>query len=131
MTRSTSLLLGEVTEMSQLRGVRQALSVELHRLGLPEVLVDDASVMVSELAANALEHARRTAVVSLSWTDDEVRVSVFDASNDPPIPRPSDPSRAGGRGLMIVDAFADRHGVDPSPDGGKSVWFAIDRHRQP
>jgi anti-sigma regulatory factor (Ser/Thr protein kinase) len=131
MTSSSSLPLGEVTDMSQLRKVRQALADAMHRLGFTEVTVSDATVMVSELAANALEHAQRPAVVSLTWDDDEVRVSVFDSSDAPPVPRPSDPSRSGGRGLAIVDAFADRHGVAPVAEGGKTVWFAIDRQPQP
>ena len=131
MARSTSMLLGEVADLTHLRGVRHALLVELNHLGLPDHRVDDAVVMVSELAANALEHTDQAAQVRLSWTDDEVVISVFDHNDDPPMPQPSDPSRSGGRGLQIVDAYADRHGVDLAEGGGKAVWFALDRHRQP
>lgn len=130
MSRPTPLLLGEVTEMSQLRGVRLVLAAELERLGISAECIDDALVMVSELAANALEHAHQPALVSLRWTDDEVLVSVFDHNDDPPVPQPSDPTRPGGRGLMIVDAFADRHGIESiGHGGGKTVWFSLDRRR--
>ncbi len=33
----------------------------------------------------------------------------------------------GGRGLMIVDAVANRWGYERRPGGGKHVWFEVDR----
>jgi hypothetical protein len=42
----------------------------------------------------------------------------------PLIPRQAGVMEMHGRGLAIVEATADKWGVDPAPSGdGKTVWF--------
>lgn len=129
MSLPASLVFGEIDVMTELRSVRQSLALQLTQLHLGDRAVDDAMVMVTELVANAVEHGGRRATVSMDWTDDEVRVSVFDTSSTLPAVPDLDPTRPGGRGLRIVEAFADRHGFHPEPGGGKTIWFALDRTR--
>jgi hypothetical protein len=38
-------------------------------------------------------------------------------------PGPTEPS---GRGLRIVDMFAEKWGVEQHAAGGKTVWFTLD-----
>jgi anti-sigma regulatory factor (Ser/Thr protein kinase) len=85
--------------------------------------VDEAALLTTELATNAVEHARTPFTLMLELTDDTVRVDVRDASTSPPVTKlaPS-PDRVSGRGLVLVAQLADRWGYEPAV-GGKSVWF--------
>ncbi len=53
-----------------------------------------------------------------------LRVEVTDSSDALPMQRDYAPSAPTGRGLMIVDALADRWGVD-TDESGKTVWFEL------
>jgi hypothetical protein len=53
------------------------------------------------------------------------RVEVDDPSPLPPVLQDPGPHDEGGRGLRIVDSFADDWGVRPL-EHGKTVWFTID-----
>ncbi|WP_306820005.1 hypothetical protein [Streptomyces sp. DSM 40750] len=53
-----------------------------------------------------------------------VRVEVGDGSEQLPVVREDLASEAvGGRGLVLLDAVADKWGVGPRLAGGKTVWF--------
>ncbi|MEU9093943.1 ATP-binding protein [Streptomyces sp. NPDC048428] len=91
--------------------------------GFGEVRADDVLLCVSELATNALVHAvppGRGYRVML-WLRDEgqVRVEVHDSGDGEPGVR--EPDGESGRGLVIVDALADRWGVGERVPG-KVVW---------
>jgi hypothetical protein len=84
-------------------------------------LADDAALVVTELAANAVVHARSAFTVILSAHDDLLRISVRDAS---PL------AGAGLRpaplhGLGAVAALASRWGVESPGDAGKTVWVDL------
>jgi anti-sigma regulatory factor (Ser/Thr protein kinase) len=81
-------------------------------------------IIVSELAANAVIHAATPFTVRL-FVGSTIRVEVFDANPDPPVLRRPASREAGGRGLVIVDGFADRWGSYPVEDG-KAVWAEVD-----
>lgn len=88
-------------------------------------LVEAASIVATELATNAVVHARTEFTVSLSrGGDGSVRVAVRDASPALPAPRQAQPSDGSGRGLRLVQAFAAGWGADPLP-GGKVVWARL------
>ena len=90
-------------------------------------LMAAAEVLISELATNAVRHARTLFTVTVTWDHATLRVEVNDAS--PLAPRPqlaTHPDREGGRGLLLVDAIATAWGVDLYPDG-KTVWLTIRR----
>ncbi len=57
-----------------------------------------------------------------------IRVEVTDARGGtrPPQPRPFAPDAESGRGLVLVDAVADRWGVVSGPPPRKTVWAEID-----
>lgn len=90
-------------------------------------LVDDAAVVASELATNAVLHARSDFTVTISrWPDGTIRVAVRDASLLPPRPRRPAPLDGSGRGLGLIEAIAAVWGVDLLPDG-KVVWAQLGR----
>ena len=85
-------------------------------------------LLVSELATNAVRHARTEFAVEVRPTTTGVRVAVTD--DNPGRPRAPvvlpGPDAEGGRGLAIVGRLADRWGVEGDPPG-KTVWFEVDR----
>jgi anti-sigma regulatory factor (Ser/Thr protein kinase) len=89
----------------------------------PSVL-DDVELVVSELATNAVIHARSPFEVVIA-SDGRVRVDVLDRSPTVPTKRPAPPPATSGRGLWIVEALCDRWGIR-TDHRGKSVWCEKD-----
>jgi len=94
--------------------------------------VDDSAMaeglrlVVSELATNAVLHARSDFRVRVATGATVVRVEVFDNSELPAARKEYGPSAVTGRGLGIVEHIAARWGVTALPDG-KVVWFEMER----
>jgi anti-sigma regulatory factor (Ser/Thr protein kinase) len=85
----------------------------------PEVAAD-LDLALSEMATNAVKHARTPFVVAIH-TDGNLRVAVADGSTTLPVRRQPGPTDTSGRGLLILDAVCDDWGVH-LVDGGKCVW---------
>ncbi|MFF5968305.1 ATP-binding protein [Streptomyces collinus] len=86
-------------------------------------LADAAEVVTSELATNAVQHARCGAyrVTLRRLGDDCVRVAVIDRSRAKPEMAKADDDMEHGRGLALVAAMSARWGTEPL-DWGKRVW---------
>lgn len=123
------------------RGARLArlLSVtQLSSWGAPQELTERAEVVVAELAANAVFHGHvpgRSFRLTLVFDalSGHVRVDVTDARGDRwPRTGPADSAPeeldAGGRGLSLVAALADRWETLPHPPGGKTVRAELTSH---
>ena len=103
---------------------RRFVGATLERWGFPEV-IDDAALVVSELATNAVLHARSAFHVSIRVAGEGIRVSVHDESPVAPAPRGYSVSSATGRGLRMVDAVSSRWGTIPLPNR-KAVWAELE-----
>lgn len=113
----------------------------LRRWRFPDEGIEVARLLVSELATNAIQHARpaetsrtmnigfagpSTIVLRLWPTDEGIALSVSDRDPQPPTPRTSDNSTTGGRGLFLVEAMAIRWGCYPTRlHPGKIVWAEV------
>jgi hypothetical protein len=86
-------------------------------------LADDAALVVTELAANAILHAHTAFTVILSARDDLLRISVRDAS---PL-HGAELRPAPLHGLGAVDAMAIHWGVESLGRAGKTVWVDLRR----
>ncbi len=88
---------------------------------------DPLELAASEMATNAILHARGRFLVKLEKFADRVRLSIVDssASMDSATPEMSDESSTGGRGIPLVDALASRWGFELR-DNGKTVWAEMD-----
>jgi PAS domain S-box-containing protein len=90
--------------------------------------VEEVKLLATELVTNSCRHA--TAVdhpIRLELTLDEamVRVAVIDSGAGFEIPEAvPGPGDEDGRGLFIVDALADRWGIDDA--GGTRVWAELE-----
>ena len=89
-------------------------------------LVVDASLVVAELASNAVAHAQSNFTVSLAGSSQSVRILVRDAGAALPVPREATKSAPSGRGLSIVTALTTEWGTSPL-DTGKVVWAELRR----
>jgi PAS domain S-box-containing protein len=88
-------------------------------------LLEPASLLVSEVVTNALEHSGTPIDVSMALRDDGVLVEVGDGSQHIPVRRHYAPTASTGRGLALLDETASAWGVVPGVRG-KTVWFQVD-----
>jgi len=93
--------------------------------GSPDRLLDAVTLMVSELATNALVHAVTEFGVSVQRNGSQVRVEVSDGGGGVPEVLSPTSSEPHGRGLRIVEHLADAWGTRESPSGGKVIWFTV------
>ena len=87
-------------------------------------LIDTATLLTSELATNAVLHARTSYRLSIVL-DDDLTIEVADGSSALPAGGAPDPQAERGRGLIVLDHLADRWGTR-SEHAGTTVWFALD-----
>ena len=114
------------------RSVREARTLvrtDLAGTALPQDVVDDALLVVSELVSNSLRHARGLPGdrIGLAWwcQDQSVTVKVTDGGGSSfPTARLPTTSAIGGRGLAMVAAVSADWGVDRSP-AETSVWAVV------
>jgi serine/threonine-protein kinase RsbW len=100
----------------------------------PCPVLDEAVLLVSELATNALEHtATRNGgqfQVTVCCGDTSLTIGVSDnGSGQTPHAELPDPESENGRGLGLVELIADRWGHSGGRHG-RTVWFEL-RWKQP
>ena len=110
---------------------RQAISRELEGI-LTRPRLDDALLIVSELASNAVRHAPATVEdeIELRVVIDPNRVLlvIVDGGNDFTPDWPTDDDvRSSRMGLLLVDSVSDAWGI--SDDGTNAVWAEVSRAR--
>ncbi|OLZ62053.1 hypothetical protein AV521_43040 [Streptomyces sp. IMTB 2501] len=111
------------------RGARLARLLATEQLRTWGVPLDAAQPIVAELAANAATHGRvpgRSFRLTLYVVGGTLRIEVTDTRGDR-MPRIHLPSADGdsGRGLVVVEALADRWGVASGRTPRKTVWAEI------
>jgi hypothetical protein len=108
------------------RDARRFVSDTLRRKGHDAGLINDAQLVVSELATNAVIHARSAFSVGVRSSHRGARLSVRDASPRRPV-IPGRASETGrGRGLRLVAALAADWGVLEAATTGKTVWAELE-----
>jgi anti-sigma regulatory factor (Ser/Thr protein kinase) len=103
------------------RTVRRFVAEVLAGADLP---VEPAELIASELATNAVLHARTEFRLVIDRDVDSVRIAVHDTGGGWPCRKPPAGDGPSGRGLRIVDQVAQRWGVTWT-DPGKSVWAEL------
>ena len=89
---------------------------------------DDANLLLSELVTNVMRHvpSRDNMVLEIHLSAPGLRVAVVDTSTTTPSLERSSGRSAGGHGLKLVAAIADRWGSEAHASG-KRVWFELHR----
>ncbi|MFF4802591.1 ATP-binding protein [Streptomyces sp. NPDC001351] len=134
MNQETAVIRNFSAQLSSTpRGARLArllTTEQLRTWGLP---LDPAEQIVAELAANASTHGRvpgRDFRLTLYVVGDTLRIEVTDTrgEREPRTQLPA-PDAESGRGLVLVEALADRWGVAPGLPPRKTVWAEVRVHR--
>ncbi|KAB1980807.1 ATP-binding protein [Streptomyces triticiradicis] len=122
------------------RGARLARLLAMERLIAWEVspgIIERAEHVVAELASNAALHGRvqgRDFLLALTLDNaaGTLRIAVSDTRGKyrPAIPPERAKDAESGRGLILVDALADRWGTEPRPPSGKTVWALLAQPHQ-
>ncbi|MGE7434088.1 ATP-binding protein [Kitasatospora sp. NPDC001175] len=114
---------------------RRLLRDFLARLDGGEQYLDTGELLLSELVANAIEHARvppgRLIQVRFELSPTTLRLEVHDANASHPTARSAGEDDESGRGLWLVDQLSTSWGCHPRPGGiGKAVWCLISPTRR-
>ncbi len=88
-------------------------------------LNDEASLIVTELATNAVLHAGSPYEVRLRRTEGVVRIEVADGDPGTPEPQPFSATAESGRGIVLVSAISASWGIDTQPGRGKVTWAEL------
>ena len=103
---------------------RAFLSRLLDGWGIPDEVIDDASLLATELLSNAVRHGTGLVTLRVEVEDGVIQVRVHDDAGGQPVVKEADPTSTGGRGLFLVECVADQWGSDPD-EAGKTVWFRL------
>ena len=113
---------------SSVREARRFVASVLEDVG--DERADDAALLTSELATNAVIHAQSAYTVAVRRAEDgRVRVEVADASAAVARRCRYSATSGTGRGLGMVEDLAAAWGIDDGAPGGKVVWFELDVDR--
>jgi hypothetical protein len=109
---------------------RHAAVAAMRGAGVDGAALDASEIIVGELVANAVRHARTELTAVVEVNEGTVRVAVIDLDTRPPALLASDEDSTSGRGLQIVAALATRWGWEATEteEGipGKKVWAEVD-----
>ncbi|WP_324784079.1 ATP-binding protein [Streptomyces sp. H51] len=113
-------------EATEVAALRRVMRLHLGIWGLHEI-TDEAQLCVSELASNVITHVGpgTPATLAVSMSGVHLRIEVHDPdTRAQPTLLDVNADSEGGRGMALVDALADRWGVQLRPDG-KVTWCEL------
>ncbi|MEV8077119.1 ATP-binding protein [Streptomyces pseudogriseolus] len=105
---------------------RKLTAARLRYCGL-EALVDDATLIVSELVTNAIQHGGGVQVTfTMTVRDGFLHLAVHDETPGRPVARNAPDDAECGRGLFLVDCLASAHGGTwGTSDDGTTTWCCL------
>jgi anti-sigma regulatory factor (Ser/Thr protein kinase) len=96
-----------------------------------DAVIDDASLLTTELLTNAVVHGAGVVDLSIEVGDGVLHVGVHDDGTERPEVCDVSTDSVGGRGVWLVQSIAQNWGSE-SPHGdepGKTVWFELTTKR--
>ena len=118
----------QITLAPETRSVATARSFVRDRLNVHNMplLVDDVTLVASELATNALSHAGTPFTVTITAFAHDVVLEVRDGGASRPNRVDAGVDASVGRWMAIVDVVCRDWGVVVDGDAGKSVWASFE-----
>jgi anti-sigma regulatory factor (Ser/Thr protein kinase) len=89
-----------------------------------EVLIDDAALVVTELASNVVVHVAKPFSLRVTQRDSSIRIAVDDSDPKAPMMNGDRLMSRSGRGLGMIASVATRSGVIAGVNG-KTVWVEL------
>jgi anti-sigma regulatory factor (Ser/Thr protein kinase) len=94
--------------------------------GIEDQVIDDASLLATELMANAVRHGVGIVELRVESEEGRLHVAVHDDGDSTPVVNHAGPASPGGRGMWIVQSIARDWGTESNGDEpGKTVWFEL------
>lgn len=112
--------------LTSAQAARDFVSRKLTEWNLDPIL-DDALLIASELAANAVTHAQSPCRLRVSLSATSLRIDVLDSGEGTPEPQRTSNTSEHGRGLHLVAALTTAWGLEVVPGEGKLVWAELAR----
>ena len=112
---------------------RAFLTQLLHGWEIDDQVIDDASLLTTELMSNAVEHGSGVVELEIAVQDGLLHIGVHDDSVKLPAKHEvASASVEGGRGIWLVQSIDHDWGSDSNGrEPGKTVWFELTRLRAP
>jgi anti-sigma regulatory factor (Ser/Thr protein kinase) len=104
--------------------IRQRVRALLSQAKIKGAAAEDVLLVVHELVANVVDHAKTPFRLVLRQPDSVMQIYVQDESKRSPEMRPADNRAFRGRGLRMISSIAERWGFQEEGDG-KTVWAII------
>ena len=104
--------------------IRRGLRSVFAQWDLPAEATEKALMVVEELVANTVDHARTPFRLTVDHVGPDLRIAVRDGCAQPVHVRPVSTQARRGRGLQMIDALTSRWGCDRTP-AGKTVWAVL------
>lgn len=111
---------------SNVGAARRFVAAALNTWRQPELLIDTAVLVTSELATNAVLHAASGFEVSVQRLPDGLLLRVNDHSPGLPVQRRHSTTSTTGRGMALLDVLCRGWGAVDDGMGGKAVWAPLD-----
>ena len=94
--------------------------------GVEDPVIDDASLLATELMANAVKQGTGTVELRVEAENGLLHVAVHDDADATPVVTHASPVSTNGRGLWIVQSIAHDWGTESDgEEPGKTVWFEL------
>jgi len=121
-------ILGSVNLTGEAASVSYARSWVKQLLGTEHPALDNVVLIISELVTNSVRHSRSgqggRITLHIAESDGVVHGDVIDAGADT-VPRVcKNPDDEGGRGMFLVEQFAQEWGFHDT-ETGRVVWFKV------
>lgn len=112
---------------------RAFLTQLLHGWEVADEVIDDASLLTTELMSNAVEHGSGVVELEIAVQDGLLHIGVHDDSVELPTQQDAaSSSLEGGRGIWLVESIARDWGSESRDrEPGKTVWFELTTLRAP
>jgi anti-sigma regulatory factor (Ser/Thr protein kinase) len=104
--------------------IRRALRAAFAQWELSTEAAENALLVVEELVANAVDHARTPFRLTVDHTGPALRITVRDGCPGPLHVPPFSPRAARGRGLQMIQALTSIWGWNRTASG-KTVWAVL------
>src|ERR687889_141763 len=98
-------------------GIRRYVRLLLANWGLDAEIVEDALVVVEELVANVVDHARTRFALVVQLSNKILRIAIHDECAADPVLQPFDAHAGRGRGLQLVARLSQQWGYYHHDDG--------------
>jgi hypothetical protein len=104
--------------------IRRGLRTALADWDMPTEVAENALLVVEELVANVVDHARTPFRLTVDHVGPALRIAVRDGCPQPVHLRPSNPHAVRGRGLQMIAALTSGWGCHRT-SAGKTVWAVV------